>query len=103
MISLLDHTDSRPTGIFELAKHCKFPMFMTLLAGLVLTLLYLGLASREYQSDAKLFVRIGRESVALDPTATTGQFMPIVDTRGSEIFAVEELLEEPSAGREDRR
>ena len=35
------------------------------------------LASEVYQSEAKLMVRLGRESVALDPTATMGQVVNI--------------------------
>jgi polysaccharide biosynthesis protein PslE len=44
------------------------PLLATLLGGVVL--LY---APRSYRSEAKLFLRVGRESVALDPTASTGQ------------------------------
>jgi uncharacterized protein involved in exopolysaccharide biosynthesis len=61
--------------------------------GIALTLAYLSLAPRSYESEAKLFVRIGRESATLDPTATTGQFISVADTRESEVHAVEELLE----------
>ena len=60
--------------------------------GVALTLAYLSLAPRNYQSEAKLFVRLGRESVGLDPTATTGQIVSIAETRDSEVYAVEELL-----------
>ncbi len=44
----------------------------------------LGAAAR-YRSEAKLLVRIGRESVALDPTATTGQIINVGQSRESEI------------------
>jgi uncharacterized protein involved in exopolysaccharide biosynthesis len=37
-------------------------------------------------------VRIGRESVTLDPTATTGQFVAMPEPRDSELHGVEELL-----------
>src|SRR5439155_22587035 len=57
-----------------------------------LAVVYLALAEREFQSDAKLLVRIGRESVTLDPTATTGQFVALADSRESELHAVEELI-----------
>ena len=40
---------------------------------------------RKYESEAKLFLRLGRESVALDPTATTGATMQIQETRDDEI------------------
>ena len=46
---------------------------------------------RKYTSDARLFVRIGRESVTLDPTVTTGQIMGVETSRETEINS---LLEE---------
>ncbi len=45
-----------------------------------------------YQSDAKLLVRIGRESVTLDPTASTGQVLTIHQARESEINSELEIL-----------
>ena len=43
-------------------------------------------------SEAKLFVRLGRESVALDPTATTGQVISLNESRDNEINSVFESL-----------
>lgn len=48
---------------------------------------------RKYASEAQLFVRVGRESVALDPTATTGQTVGIVESRESEINSVVEMIQ----------
>ena len=79
----------------ELRRFCwqhKKKLLAVWLLGIALTLAYLSLATRTYQSEAKLFVRLGRESVSLDPTATTGQFVSISETRESEVHAVEELL-----------
>ncbi len=45
-----------------------------------------------YTSEAKVFVRLGRETIALDPTATTGQTVGVLDTRENEINSVQELL-----------
>ena len=45
-----------------------------------------------YTSEAKIFVRLGRETIALDPTATTGQTVAVQDTRENEINSVQELL-----------
>ncbi len=42
-------------------------------------------ASNIYQSEAKLMVRIGRESVTLDPTAAMGQVISVGQSRESEI------------------
>src|SRR5688572_23850611 len=55
-------------------------------------LLYTSLAERRYVSEAKLFVRLGRESVKLDPTATTGQTLDVHESRDGEINSLFELL-----------
>jgi uncharacterized protein involved in exopolysaccharide biosynthesis len=47
---------------------------------------------RTYESEAKIFVRLGRESVALDPTATTGSTMPVIESRESQINSTRDLL-----------
>jgi len=47
---------------------------------------------RKYTSDAWLFVRLGRESVALDPTATTGKFVGMNVTRETEINSIIEVM-----------
>lgn len=51
------------------------------------------LAPKTYQSEAKLFVRIGRESVTLDPTATTGKVVGVHETRENEINSVLEVMQ----------
>src|SRR4030042_724636 len=45
-----------------------------------------------YQSNAKILVRLGRESVTLDPTATTGPFISISQSRENEIKSEVEIL-----------
>ena len=47
---------------------------------------------RVYRSEARLFVRVGRESVALDPTATTEAMIPVTTSREVEINSVLEML-----------
>ncbi|MDY0040415.1 MAG: Wzz/FepE/Etk N-terminal domain-containing protein, partial [Desulforhabdus sp.] len=47
---------------------------------------------RIYQSDAKLMLRLGRESVSLDPTATIGQIAHIGQNRETEINSELEIL-----------
>src|SRR3954464_3635930 len=70
----------------------KWKVIVTFLAGIALTLAYLSLAPRVFRSDAKLLVRIGRGSITLDPTATTGQYVAVGESRENEMHAVEELL-----------
>lgn len=48
---------------------------------------------RTYQSEAKLFVRLGRESVTLDPTATTGQTISVHESRENELNSVLDTLQ----------
>jgi len=47
---------------------------------------------KKYSSTAKLFVRLGRESVALDPTATTGQTLQITESRENQINSARDML-----------
>ncbi len=54
---------------------------------------YTALAPMYYGSEAKIFVRLGHESVALDPTATTtGQTVSVQDLRETELNSVFEML-----------
>ena len=53
---------------------------------------YTGFAPVLYTSEAKLFVRLGRETVVLDPTATTGQTVHVQETRENELNSIQEIL-----------
>jgi capsular exopolysaccharide synthesis family protein len=50
------------------------------------------LGAKIYRSNAKLLVRLGRESVTLDPTAATGQIIQINQSRESEVNSELEIL-----------
>ncbi len=63
--------------------------FLTVMMGVTGVLL---IWPRTYHSQAKLFVRLGRESVALDPTVTTGATIALSDTREHEINSVMEMI-----------
>ena len=56
--------------------------FVLLMVAPVLTILYAG---RSYKSEAKLLVRVGHESVGLDPTATMGETIAVNTSREFEI------------------
>jgi len=47
---------------------------------------------KKYESESKLFVRVGRENAALDPTATTGQVIALNVSRETEINSIVEHL-----------
>src|SRR5437773_2150058 len=63
--------------------------------GGVLGLVVLGLvvSPRAYQSEARLYVRVGRESIGLDPTATTGQTISLSDSREFEMNSVMDVID----------
>jgi uncharacterized protein involved in exopolysaccharide biosynthesis len=64
--------------------------FFCLVGTLVLVALLL--CPKTYESEAKLFVRVGRENAALDPTAATGQIMSVHATRKVEINSIVDHL-----------
>jgi len=64
--------------------------FLAVMAAAVAALL---LIPPTYRSEAKLFLRLGRENVAIDPTATTGATVTVTDARANEINSVLEILE----------
>ena len=89
----------RPHRRFSLKGACElvlrhkkkiviFPLAALIVGGLVL--LY---CPRWYRSEARLFLRVGRETVALDPTASTGQTIAMQQNdRKDEIKSAVELI-----------
>jgi uncharacterized protein involved in exopolysaccharide biosynthesis len=62
---------------------------LAVLAGSILAAVaWLHFALPEFLSEAKLFVRVGRENAALDPTATTGETINLSGTRETEINSI---------------
>ena len=76
---------------FVLFRH-KWKIIVFFLA--VVTVVTLGtlVAPSIYQSEAKLLIRVGRESVTLDPTASTGQVISIGQQRETEVKSELEIL-----------
>lgn len=60
---------------------------------MLLVLLGLMVVPKTYTSEAKLFVRVGRESITVDPTATVGQTISVYESRESEINSVLEVIQ----------
>jgi uncharacterized protein involved in exopolysaccharide biosynthesis len=48
---------------------------------------------RKYKSEARLMVRLGRASMTLDPTVTTGQLASVQESRENEINSVVDVLQ----------
>src|SRR6478672_9574144 len=88
----LNSLEMTPLDVPRFMWRHRRTVLSTFTVGMALTLLYLAVAPRKYRSEAKVLVRIGRESITLDPTATTGQFVAMAETRDAELHGVEELL-----------
>lgn len=85
------------TSLRDLApviSHHKGKMALSFLAVMAAVAVYTLVCPRAYRSQAKLFVRLGRENATLDPTATVGQ-APVVavpQSRENEINSAVEIL-----------
>ncbi len=90
--------DSERTISFSLStlvralKNHWFMVGLTLFATLALAVLAMIFLPREYRSDAMIFVRLGRETVSLDPTATTGSMISVLESRDNEINSIRDML-----------
>lgn len=76
---------------YTLFRH-KYKMILFFIAVIAVVALGTFLSDETYRSDAKLLVRIGRETVTLDPTASTGPIIPVIQSRQSEINTELEIL-----------
>jgi uncharacterized protein involved in exopolysaccharide biosynthesis len=77
----------------EIAKRYKKTIILWPMLCLALGALFYYLCPRQYQSEARLFLRIGRESVGIDPAATTGQTMPLYTAdRKDEVRSAQEIF-----------
>jgi uncharacterized protein involved in exopolysaccharide biosynthesis/Mrp family chromosome partitioning ATPase len=59
---------------------------------LALTVLVISQYPRSYASESKFLVRVGRETIGLDPTATTGETIMLQKTQDDEINSVMNIL-----------
>ncbi len=79
-------------NVFRVLFRHRRKMLVFFCATMGLVVLGLIFLPRTYTSDARLFVRLGKESVSLDPTATVSQTVDVQDTRESEINSEIEIL-----------
>jgi uncharacterized protein involved in exopolysaccharide biosynthesis len=68
----------------------KMALFFCVAVALIVTVVIA--IPRRYPSQAKMLLRIGRETVALDPTATLGQVINVSQSGQSEINTLLEVL-----------
>jgi len=78
--------------VFETLWRYRRRSLIFFVSSMTLIVIGLILCPRKYTSDARLFVRIGRESIALDPTVTTGKFMGLETSREPEINSLLEVF-----------
>ena len=69
-----------------LRQKLRAVLFSALLFSVVLVGLFL--LQRKYESEGKMFVRLGRGGVTLDPTATTSETITVQESRESEINSI---------------
>jgi len=84
-------TFSLATFVSAFKNHWKAAA-VTLLATLALAILAAMFLPKEYRSDAMIFIRLGRETVSLDPTATTGSTISVLESRDNEINSIRDML-----------
>ena len=80
------------TTLIRAAKNrwkASVAVFMLTLLAAVLAVFFL---PRSYHSEAMIFVRLGRETVSLDPTATTGSTISVLESRDNEINSIRDML-----------
>ena len=70
----------------------KWAAMFAFVVTILLVLVGIALTPRSYRSQARLFVRLGRETVTLDPTATTGQTVAVQSSREIEVRSVRDML-----------
>jgi polysaccharide biosynthesis protein PslE len=82
-----------PLALARLFYRHKFKATCCATAVLGLATLVLLYAPRTYRSEARLFLQVGRESVRLDPTATTGNTIALQQSgRDNEIATAIEVM-----------
>ncbi len=80
-------------NLFEACWQNKGKIFLIFSGALAASVGYLYVVEPRFTSEASLFVRLGKETVGLDPTATTGQTIAVQDSREKEIFSVQTLVQ----------
>lgn len=81
------------SDLWEAAFRHKVKLLLTPLAVLALAAGVILFFPRTFRSEAKIFLQVGRDSVGIDPTATTGQTISLMQSgRDDEVKSTVELL-----------
>jgi polysaccharide biosynthesis protein PslE len=81
-----------PFDLFQVLKQHLGKMLFVFCLVLAAAFAYFVLAKRLYTAEARVFIRLGRETVGLDPTATTNQVVAVQDARENEVNSVQQLV-----------
>ena len=86
--------DASLRHVFRIPLRHKGKLVAVFTAVVITTLLVTALTPRTYRSEGKLLVRLGRENMALDPTATLGTapLLTIQQSRENEMNSVIEIM-----------
>lgn len=82
---------SLSTFISALRNHW-FPASLVFVATALAAVAAIILLPRSYGSEAMIFVKLGRETVSLDPTASTGSTISVLESRDNEINSIRDML-----------
>jgi polysaccharide biosynthesis protein PslE len=88
--------EPRPMTLLDLLQSVfRFRVRALMVATILMVLIsaVVMLLPKRFDSDAKLLVRLGKSSVGLDPSATTGQIISLQESRESEMNSVIDMLE----------
>jgi len=81
------------SDLFRTFYHRRIQMLVVFCLVSLAAILVVWFYPKTYTSEGRLFVRLGRESVSLDPTATTaGEIVSLNESRESEINSAVEIL-----------
>ncbi|QDV71806.1 Chain length determinant protein [Rosistilla carotiformis] len=83
---------ANPLNLVQACWQNKGKMLIVFALVMVATVGILGQLKLKYTSEAKLFIRLGKETIGLDPTATVGQTVSVQEAREKEIHSVQSLV-----------
>jgi polysaccharide biosynthesis protein PslE len=92
--SMIDSNSSNSSSIVaDIFNRHRKAIILWPLGCVIAGVLFYIFCPRTYQSEARLFLRVGRESVGIDPAATTGQTMPLYTAdRKDEVRSTQEIF-----------
>ncbi len=87
-----EHSTLGSTDMLRVLARHAFKAIIVFSLIVAATIAWILLTPKKYESVAKIYVRLGRESTTLDPSATTGQTVNIQKSLDSEINSMLQIL-----------